>query len=64
MSTLPVRSNAILVPQSIEDIVYDINSEPLVNFHRYERLQQEVSYKVDVYFVSTQVQPKSIFLVI
>ncbi|ESW34971.1 hypothetical protein PHAVU_001G196200 [Phaseolus vulgaris] len=48
MSTLPVRSNARLVPQSIEDIVYDINSAPLVNFHHYERLQQEVSYKGDL----------------
>ncbi|KAK7378868.1 hypothetical protein VNO80_04316 [Phaseolus coccineus] len=48
MSTLPVRSNARLVPQSIEDIVYDINSAPLINFHHYERLQQEVSYKGDL----------------
>ncbi|XP_014495790.1 trafficking protein particle complex subunit 8 [Vigna radiata var. radiata] len=48
VSTSPVKSDAILVPQSIKDIVYDVNSAPLVNFHHYERLQQEVSYKGDL----------------
>ncbi|TKY61914.1 Trafficking protein particle complex subunit 8 [Spatholobus suberectus] len=47
ISTLPVRSDVRLVPQS-EDLVYDINSAPLVNFHHYERLQQEVSYEGDL----------------
>lgn len=45
ISTLPVRSDVRLVPQSSDDLVYDINSAPLINFHHYERLQQEVSYK-------------------
>jgi len=53
VSTSPVRSDARLVPQIIEDIVYDVNSAPLVNFHHHERLQQEVSSKVNVYFVFT-----------
>ncbi|KAH1195455.1 Trafficking protein particle complex subunit 8 [Glycine max] len=48
ISTLPVRSDVRLVPQSSEDLVYDINSAPLFNFHHYERLQQEVSYEGDL----------------
>ncbi|XP_027923371.1 trafficking protein particle complex subunit 8 [Vigna unguiculata] len=48
VSTSPVRSDARLVPQIIEDIVYDVNSAPLVNFHHHERLQQEVSSKGDI----------------
>ncbi|RDX88744.1 Trafficking protein particle complex subunit 8, partial [Mucuna pruriens] len=48
VSTVPVRSDVRLVPQSSEDLVYDINSAPLVNFHHYERLQQEVSFKGDL----------------
>ncbi|KAL2345307.1 hypothetical protein Fmac_006592 [Flemingia macrophylla] len=47
VSTLPVRSDVRLVPQSSDDLVYDINIAPLINFHHYERLQQEVSYKGD-----------------
>ncbi|KAH1258864.1 Trafficking protein particle complex subunit 8 [Glycine max] len=48
ISTLPVRSDVRLVPQSSEDLVYDINSAPLFNFHHYERLQQKVTYEGDL----------------
>lgn len=64
ISTLPVRSDVRLVPQSSEDLVYDINSAPLFNFHHYERLQQKVTYEVNIYFVFIEVQPKCIFFVI
>lgn len=61
VSTSPVKSDAILVPQSIKDIVYDVNSAPLVNFHHYERLQQEVSYKVDVFFFVFTISPTKMY---
>ncbi|CAJ1882515.1 unnamed protein product [Sphenostylis stenocarpa] len=48
MPTMPVRSDVRLVPQSSDDLVYDINSTPLINFHHYERLQQEVSFEGDL----------------
>ena len=44
-----VGSDVILVPQGSGDSVYDINSAPLVNFHHYERSQQEFSQEVDIY---------------
>ncbi|KAJ1379074.1 trafficking protein particle complex subunit 8-like protein [Sesbania bispinosa] len=47
-STIPFRSDVRLVPQSSEDLVYNTNSVPLVNFHHHERLQQKVSQKVKV----------------
>ncbi|KAK7337326.1 hypothetical protein VNO77_17892 [Canavalia gladiata] len=48
VSTSPIRSDVKLVPQSSDDLIYDINSAPLVNFHHYERSQQEVSYEGDL----------------
>ncbi|KAK7244790.1 hypothetical protein RIF29_39616 [Crotalaria pallida] len=48
ISTVPVRSDVSLVPQSSEDLVYKVNSAPLVNFHHYERLQQELSHEGDL----------------
>ncbi|XP_027350865.1 trafficking protein particle complex subunit 8 isoform X2 [Abrus precatorius] len=48
VSTLPIRSDVKLVSQSSEDLVYDINSAPLVNFHHCERSQQEVSHEGDL----------------
>ncbi|XP_057438916.1 uncharacterized protein LOC130730816 isoform X2 [Lotus japonicus] len=45
-STMPVRSDVKLVAQSSEDLVYDTNSLPLVNFHHYERLHQKASQDV------------------
>jgi len=47
MSTVPVRSDVLLVPQCSQDLVYNTNNVPLVNFHYYERLQQKVSHEVD-----------------
>ncbi|XP_061362471.1 uncharacterized protein LOC133306201 [Gastrolobium bilobum] len=48
ISTIPVTGDVRLVPQSSEDLVYNINSAPLVNFHHYERLQQELSHEGDL----------------
>ncbi|KAK7396773.1 hypothetical protein VNO78_17931 [Psophocarpus tetragonolobus] len=48
LSTLPVRNDVGLLPESCEDLVYNINCAPLVNFHHYERLQQEVSHEGDL----------------
>ncbi|XP_019455479.1 PREDICTED: trafficking protein particle complex subunit 8-like isoform X1 [Lupinus angustifolius] len=48
ISTVSVTSDVRLVPQSNEDLVYNVNSAPLVNFHHYERLQQELSHEVDL----------------
>lgn len=42
----PVKNDIMLVPQGSEDSVYDVSSEPLVNFHHYERLQQELQHEV------------------
>lgn len=47
MSTIPVGSDVLLVPQCSQDLVYNMNNVPLVNFHYYERLQQKVSHEVD-----------------
>ncbi|KAI4348871.1 hypothetical protein L6164_009540 [Bauhinia variegata] len=41
----PVESDARLVPQGSEAPVYDMNSMPLVNFHHYERLHQELPHE-------------------
>ncbi|CAL0326705.1 unnamed protein product [Lupinus luteus] len=43
LSTMNVTSDVRLVPQSREDLLYDVNSASLVKFHHYERLQQELS---------------------
>ncbi|KAE9621728.1 hypothetical protein Lal_00032713 [Lupinus albus] len=48
ISTMSLTSDVRLVPQSNEDLVYNVNSAPLVNFHHYERLQQELSHEVDL----------------
>ncbi|KAK7284775.1 hypothetical protein RJT34_19528 [Clitoria ternatea] len=48
ISTLPIRNDVRLVSQNSEDLVYDINSTPLINFHHNERSQQEVSYEGDL----------------
>lgn len=45
----PVKNDIILVPQGSEDSVYDVSSEPLVNFHHYERLQQELQNEVGIF---------------
>ncbi|XP_028777528.1 trafficking protein particle complex subunit 8 isoform X2 [Neltuma alba] len=37
----PVKSDIKLVPQGTDDSLYDTRSEPLVNFHHYEKLQLE-----------------------
>lgn len=47
MSTIPVGSDVLLIPQCSQDLVYNTNNVPLVNFHYYERLQQKVSHEVD-----------------
>ncbi|XP_004494255.1 uncharacterized protein [Cicer arietinum] len=44
ISTTHDRSDdVLLVPQCSQDLVYNTNNVPLVNFHHYERLQQKVS---------------------
>ncbi|KAF7818861.1 trafficking protein particle complex subunit 8 [Senna tora] len=43
--SMPIRSDIKLVPQGSEDPVYNMSSEPLVNFHHYERQQQEFSHE-------------------
>ncbi|CAL5194328.1 unnamed protein product [Lathyrus oleraceus] len=45
ISTTPVRSDVLLVPQCSQDLVYNSNNVPLVNFHHYERLQQKVLHE-------------------
>ncbi|MED6134529.1 hypothetical protein PIB30_037742 [Stylosanthes scabra] len=40
-SAMHVRSDLSLVPQSSDNLVFNINSAPLINFHHFERLQQE-----------------------
>lgn len=45
MSTIPVGSDVLLIPQCSQDLVYNTNNVPLVNFHYYERLQQKVSHE-------------------
>ncbi|MED6136368.1 hypothetical protein PIB30_055534 [Stylosanthes scabra] len=42
-SAMHVRSDLSLVPQSTDNLVFNINSAPLINFHHFERLQQEFS---------------------
>lgn len=48
----PVKNDIMLVPQGSEDSVYDVSSEPLVNFHHYERLQQELQHEVGFFILS------------
>ncbi|XP_045795851.1 trafficking protein particle complex subunit 8 [Trifolium pratense] len=45
ISTLPLGSDVLLVPQCSEDLVYNTNNVPLVNFHYFERLQQKVLHE-------------------
>jgi len=57
MSTIPVGSDVLLVPQRSQDLVYNTNNVPLVNFHYYERLQQKVTHEVDflIFFNNVQI---------
>ncbi|KAL5060385.1 hypothetical protein RYX36_031989 [Vicia faba] len=45
ISTMPVGSDVLLVPQCSQDLVYNSNNVPLVNFHHYERLQQKALHE-------------------
>lgn len=49
ISTMPVGGDVLLVPQCSQDLVYNSNNVPLVNFHHYERLQQKVLHEVDTF---------------
>ncbi|KAL1338323.1 hypothetical protein HN51_032996 [Arachis hypogaea] len=40
-----VRSDLSLVPQSSDNLVFNINNAPLINFHHFERLQQEFPHE-------------------